>query len=365
MRSRRKRYYHKTIVVRKVFGNTAVFAAAIVCGVVLMMSLVWRFWASPSRNTIMKCYAWVLGENKPYVYAPTASDRIAEMFPVMKAAAEYQKALWAENGGVTKPDAPQTDDKASSAPQTRIKSMDMSAGGISFRNETGYTPDVDASLSRKLSFSVASGAPKVLIMHTHTSEAYAESNGARTTDNEKNVVRVGSVLKKTLEEQGIAVIHDKTQNDSPSYNGSYSKALSGISAQLDKHPSIEVVLDIHRDYAEQTKDGETIQLKPVTEINGEPVAQVMFVVGTDGLGLEHPNWKENLAFAVQLQAAMNELSPKIARPINLRRERFNQHKTKGSLIVEVGTAGNSLAECERAAVYIGKAVASVLAKYKV
>lgn len=364
MRSRRKRYYHKTIVVRNIFDSTMVFAAAIVCGVVLLVSLIWRFWTPPSRNTIMQCYAWVLGEDKPHLYAPAASDRIAELFPVMKAAAEYQKALWAENGGVAKPDASQTGENASAMPQTSIKSIDMSAGGISFRNETGYTPVVDESLSRKLSFSVTSGAPKVLIMHTHTSEAYAESNGARTTDNEKNVVRVGSVLAKTLEEQGISVIHDKTQNDSPSYNGSYSKALSGISAQLDKHPTIEVVLDIHRDYAEQTKDGETIQLKPVTEINGEQVAQVMFVVGTDGLGLEHPDWKENLAFAVQVQAVLNNLSPKLARPINLRRERFNQHKTKGSLIVEVGTAGNSLAECERAAIYIGKAVASVLTKYQ-
>ena len=365
MRGRRKRYYHKTIVVRKVFDSTTVFAATAVCCVVLLVSLIWRFWASPSRNTIMKCYAWVLGRESSHLYVPTASDRIAEMFPVMKATAEYQKTLWAENGGVTKQGTSKTGENNAAMPPTRIKSMDMSAGGISFRNETGYTPNTNESMNRKLSFAVTAGAPEVLILHTHTSEAYAESSGARTTDNEKNVVRIGSVLAKTLEEQGISVIHDKTQNDSPSYNGSYSKALSSISAQLEKHPSIEVVLDIHRDYAEQTKDGETIQLKPVAEINGESVAQVMFVVGTDGLGLEHPNWKENLAFAVQVQAALSELSPKIARPINLRRERFNQHKTKGSLIVEVGTAGNSLVECERTAVYIGKAIASVLAKYQV
>ena len=360
MRSRRKRYYHKTIVVRNVFNSTMVFATIILCCVALLVSFILRFWTQPSRSIVMRCYAFVLGEEKTKTSAHAASDRIAAIFPVMQATAEYQKALSAESGGVTKKDASQSEaENASSVPQV-VKSIDMSAGGISFRNETGYTPDVTESIHRTLSFSAPSGSPQVLIMHTHTSEAYAESEGARTTDNEKNVVRVGSVLAKTLEEQGISVIHDKTQNDSPSYNGSYSKALSSISAQLDKHPTIEVVLDVHRDYAEQTKDGKSVQLKPVTEINGEAVAQVMFVVGTDGLGLEHPNWKENLAFAVQVQEKLSALSPKLPRPINLRRERFNQHQTKGSLIVEVGTAGNSLAECERAAVYIGKAVASVL-----
>ena len=67
---------------------------------------------------------------------------------------------------------------------------------------------------------------------------------------------------------------------------------------------------------------------------------------------------------MQVQEKLNDISPKIARPINLRRERFNQHMTKGSLIVEVGTAGNSISECENAAVHIGNAIATVLKEYR-
>ena len=89
-----------------------------------------------------------------------------------------------------------------------------------------------------LYFHSESGEPKVLIMHTHTSESYLETDGARTTDNTKNVVRVGEVIKETLEKNGISVLHDTTQNDVPSYNGSYNKALKNITAQIEKHPSI-------------------------------------------------------------------------------------------------------------------------------
>ena len=117
---------------------------------------------------------------------------------------------------------------------------------------------------------------------------------------------------------------------------------------------------MHRDYAEQTKDGVSVQLKPVAEVAGKKVAQVMFVIGTDASGLTHPDWKHNLAFAVQVQAELNKISPKIARPINLRRERFNQHLSKGSMIIEVGTAGNTITECENAGAYIADAIAEVL-----
>lgn len=125
------------------------------------------------------------------------------------------------------------------------------------------------------------------------------------------------------------------------------------------------MLDVHRDYAEQTKNDERIQLKPVTEVAGKQVAQIMFVIGTDSMGLHHPDWKQNLAFAVQIQTELGRISPRLARPVNIRRERFNQHMTKGSMIIEMGTAGNTLEECENAAIYLGQAIAAVMKNNKI
>ena len=362
MRSRRKRYYHKTVVVRNLFSDNTVFLCAVLIAAGIFVSSAAKLPVSADRGVIMHAFSEVLSPKRTPPVSQNLYDHIFRIFPVMRTNDALQKKYAAKYGGIKKED--ETKNKQENTLPDNVKPIDMSAKGLSFRNETAYTPDANALLKTSLDFHAQNGSPKVLIMHTHTSEAYLESEGARTTDTLKNVVRVGEVIKETLEENGVPVLHDTTQNDAPSYNGSYNKALKNIAAQIEKYPSIEIVLDIHRDYAEQTKDGKKIQLKPVATVNGEQVAQVMFVVGTDARGLEHPNWKHNLAFAIQVQNKLNDISPNIARPINLRRERFNQHLTKGSLIVEVGTAGNTISECENAAVHIGNAISAVLKEYQ-
>ncbi len=361
---KRKKYYHKTIVVRGMWKGKSRHVFSLLLVAVVLCVTVRRVPLKLERDTYMKAFDAVFMRKTDTVGKKNFYDRISVMIPAVKATEGMAKKHAAKYGGVKK----EANIKAEETepPQTvegkKVKPIDMSSKGITFRNETAYTPDADTLLKRFQPFGKESDGPKVLIIHTHTSEAYADSDNARTTDNGKNVVRVGQVLAETLERHGISVVHDTTQNDYPSYNGSYSKALSGIREQLKKHPTIEVVLDVHRDYAEQTKNGETVQLKPVTEVAGEAVAQIMFVVGTDARGLAHPDWQDNLSFAVTVQQELNLVSPRIARPVNLRRERFNQHMTRGSLILEVGTAGNNLVECERAAVYVGNAVATVLKK---
>ena len=129
----------------------------------------------------------------------------------------------------------------------------------------------------------------------------------------------------------------------PSFNGSYADALSSTEKYLEEYPSIQVVFDIHRDsivYDDGTK------AKVVTEIDGKNAAQLMFVVGTNEKGLYHPEWRENLKFAVQLQDKIDSKYPNLMRYVNLRQERFNGHTTKGSVIIEVGTSGNSLSEAK-------------------
>lgn len=356
--TKRKKYYHKTIVLRNIFSDTVKFSALVVFCIGILVTLTAKADFEPDVN-------YVLGElsshfptkSESKIKIPTVYDRISSVIPSVKSGEEMMKKYSAKYGGVKKEDKLKNDEIKIN--NIKVKSIDMSQNGITFRNETAYTPDANSLLNTKLNLNEKSA---VLIMHTHTSEAYAESEGARSTDNEKNVVRVGKIIGDTLTERGISVIHDETRNDYPAYNGSYTKAMSTITSNIEKNPDIKVVLDIHRDYAEQTKDGEKVQLKPVAEVLGEQVAQIMFVVGTDGLGLTHANWKQNLAFAVKIQNELNKISPKIARPINIRRERFNQHLTEGSLIVEMGTAGSSLIECERSAKLLGEAISKVLSE---
>ena len=362
MRSKRRRYYHKTVVVKDLFSDNTVFFCAVLIAAGIFVAIAARLPLSLNRDIVMYAFSEVFEPKVVSLKRQNLYDNISYVFPAIRSSEALSKKYAAKYSGVKKEDEAKKDEILPDIP-SNIKPIDMSAKGFTFRNETAYTPDANSLLKMPLDFHAQSDSPKVLIMHTHTSEAYLESEGARSKDNTKNVVCVGEIIKNTLEKNGIGVIHDTTQNDSPSYNGSYNKALKNIEAQIEKHPSIEIVLDVHRDYAEQTNDGKAVQLKPIATVNGEQVAQVMFVVGTDARGLEHPNWKYNLAFAIQMQNKLNGISPKIARPINLRRERFNQHLTKGSLIVEVGTAGNTISECENAAVHIGNAVSSVLKEY--
>ena len=109
---------------------------------------------------------------------------------------------------------------------------------------------------------------------------------------------------------------------------------------LAEYPDIAVVIDLHRD---ALGDGE-VTYKTVAETPGEASSQLMLLVGTGDSGLYHPNWEQNLRLAVYLQRAVNEKYPTLARPISLVNERYNQHLSTGSLILEVGSNGNSLRE---------------------
>jgi stage II sporulation protein P len=241
--------------------------------------------------------------------------------------------------------------------------------GIYVKNEANQKIDISELLKEDLKMKISGKGPHVLIIHTHTSEAftptkqnnYTPSDPDRTENSRYNIVRVGEEIAKNLKAAGISVIHDKTVHDYPSYNGSYRKALETIESQLKKNPSIKIVLDIHRD-ALIFPDGK--KLKVTAEVEKQKVAQVMLVVGTDQGGLKHPNWKENLKFALRLQDKFQKLYPGLARPINLAPYRYNQHTTTGSIIIEVGSNGNTLEEALASSKYIAKTVAEVIREIK-
>ena len=198
------------------------------------------------------------------------------------------------------------------------------------------------------------GSPQVLIVHTHGSEAYTMPPGqeyvasgeSRTTDTNYNVVRVGDEIADILSQHGISVIHDRNMYDYPQYNGAYDRSLVSIENYLQQYPSITFVLDIHRD---AISDADGNPYKVISQVPEGTSAQLTFVMGTDGGGLSHPQWLENLKLATAVQNTLLADYPTLMRPITVRNSRYNQHCTAGSMLVEVGAAGNSLDEALLAA----------------
>ena len=234
---------------------------------------------------------------------------------------------------------------------------------VKIKNDTPYEVDIDELLAEPLV--MHSDKMKVLILHTHTSESYTPSeaypynmtDSYRTSDEERNVVAVGNVIERVLKESGIDVIHDRTSHDYPSYTGSYRRALETIDRNLAQNPDITMVLDIHRD---AIADGNGNYMKTEAVIDGETCAQAMLVVGTDYGGLEHPNWRENLKYALHIGQTMCKKYPSLAREIHLREERFNGHAREGAMIIEVGSNGNTLDEALKCAEYVGDCIASMI-----
>lgn len=221
-------------------------------------------------------------------------------------------------------------------------------------------PDLEALIRKPLTWDLTSGEPAVLILHTHGTESYTkalgedyvESSAYRTLDEEYNMISLGVHLAQALEAAGIRVIHDRSLHDYPSYSGSYSAARKSIAAYLEEYPTIQLVLDLHRDASGDNKN----QLKTAATVDGVNSAQLMLVVGTNASGLSHPNWEENLSLALKLYAQLERRDPGICRYISLRSQRFNQDQHPGALIVEIGGAGNSHTEALTATSALAKTI---------
>ncbi len=214
----------------------------------------------------------------------------------------------------------------------------------------------------------ADGSPEVLIMHTHTTESFEPyvrehfdpSFNYRTTDPAYNMISVGDAITAQLEAAGIGVIHNTTIHDYPSYNGSYDRSAATVKEILAQYPSIRVVLDIHRD---AIQDGNTLK-QPVVEINGKESAQVMIISGCDDGTMNMPNYMKNYHFACRLQENMEGMFPGLTRPILFDYRHYNQDLTTGSLLLEIGTHGNTLEQAQYAGELVGKSLAQTLLKEK-
>ena len=238
------------------------------------------------------------------------------------------------------------------------------AGGLYLYNRTGESVDLAAAAEAAVNITLPSEGPQILIVHTHATEAYTPdgtdvytaSDQSRTLEEEDNMLRVGDEMERVFTEMGLSVVHDRTLHDYPQYNGAYTRSKTTVEQYLEQYPSIKIVLDVHRD-ALVGEDGTVY--KAVTRIDGVDTAQVMLVIG-HGQDGSNPHWMENLTLACKLQSSMNTLYPTLARPMAFRASSYNQELSTGSLLVEVGTHGNTLQEALAGARLFARSAGQVL-----
>lgn len=202
-------------------------------------------------------------------------------------------------------------------------------------------------LSMDFSIDKEADGPQILIYHTHSQEEFSDFS----ENPEATIVGVGTYLAGLLEEKGYEVIHDTSVYDlrdgKLDRSQAYTYALDGITGILQKYPSIEVVLDVHR-------DGVAEGTHLVTEVNGKPTAQIMFFNGMSQTPdgpieyLPNPNRDANLGFSFQLQLKAAEQFPGFTRRIYLKGLRYNEHVRARAVLIEVGAQTNTYAEAKNA-----------------
>ena len=228
-------------------------------------------------------------------------------------------------------------------PNTNIK-------GVKIKNETKFELNENI-IDNSIKFS----NKNVLIFHTHTCESYTPTEkmnyvatgNFRTTDLNYSVSRVGDELEKYLNEYGFNVIHNKEKHDYPAYSGSYNRSLKTVSNIIKNNNDFSLVFDLHRDAI-----GSNSGYAPKVKIGDEYCAQLMFVIGSNQGGLNHPDWIKNLSYAIKIQEKANEMFPGLFKTMIVRNSRYNQHLNNGASIIEVGATGNTLEECLNSMKYL-------------
>ncbi len=224
--------------------------------------------------------------------------------------------------------------------------------------------NIENVLNEPLELTIDKSKPAVLIFHSHTSEAYelierswfAEGSTSRSSNENLNVVRVGTEITNYLEKFGYTVIHDKTIHDDD-YDGSYPHSRKTIEKILEENPQIKIVIDIHRDSIDLDSGA---KIKPVTVIDGKKAAQMMIISGAEeGKITDFPDWEYNLGFAVKLQKKCEDMFPGIMRPLLFTQKKYNMDITHFSLLIEMGSEANTLEE----ACYSGRLLAAALASF--
>lgn len=237
------------------------------------------------------------------------------------------------------------------------ESYNVQYGKVKIKNQTTYE-----LTQEMLTPNITIENKNILLFHTHSCESYTSSEqypynptgNFRTTDLNFTVTRLGTELETYLKQYNYNVMHNTSYHDYPAYNGSYTRSLATVENVLKETPS-DIIIDIHRDAVGSRSD-----YAPAVQIGNEVAAQIMFVVGTNEGGLWHPNWNQNLKFAVKVQEKAEELYPGLFKPIMLTKSRYNQHTGKYATIMEVGATGNTLEQCITSMKYLAKIMSQVI-----
>ena len=247
--------------------------------------------------------------------------------------------------------------------------LSLSAYGESFYyNDTSYSLSLGGLISAGGTVPTVAGVGEVsvLIVHTHATEGYSGEGAtyydpatplARADDPADGVIAVGEVIADILNRNGIVTLHSTVLHDKDSYKDSYNRSAQTIQSYLAQYPSIRLVIDVHRDSIMTTGDN---LVRPVTLVDGEAVAQVMCVVGSDAAGASYADWQKNLALAVSLRKKLNDGYGNLCRPVYVKKSAYNQQYAPSSLLLEIGSSGNSLAEAQRAAALVAEEIVRMM-----
>lgn len=205
--------------------------------------------------------------------------------------------------------------------------------------------NLESLMGRDLTISKTDAAPQILIYHTHSREAFSDSVPG---DPSQSVVGVGDFLARLLtEEYGYSVLHHTAEYDTVR-DEAYAKSLPAIEQLLAENPSIQVVIDLHRDAGSESRN-------MTVDINGKPTARFMFFNGIsrskktgDITYLANPNLQDNLAFSFQMQAAAGEYFPGLTRKVYIKQYRYNMHLRGRTLLIELGDENNTVEEAMNA-----------------
>lgn len=211
-------------------------------------------------------------------------------------------------------------------------------------------------------------AARVLIYHTHTYEAFAQSEDDRyqetekwrTADPEHNVVRVGEELAGLLRGLGLEVVHDTTAFEPPVLSSAYARSLDMLKARAQAGERFDLYIDLHRDaYIASQKGPNTVS------VGGVDMARVMVLIGKgEGASAqgfdEKPDWEKNLALAETITACANSQADGVCREVSVKTGRYNQHVADCCILVEAGNNRNTLPEVLAAMPYLADAIYQAL-----
>lgn len=295
----------------------------------------------------------------------TFSDRIlnielAKILPIKtkKEESTENEVPQVEQNQKEEPESPTIETNVATNVQTEIvtqnpiaENNNVEINGVKIKNETSF--EINENI---INTELNINKNNILIFHTHTCESYTpteqynyqQTGNFRTTDLNFSVARVGDELANYLIKYGFNVVHDKTYHDYPAYTGSYTRSKATVEGILQSNPT-DIIIDLHRDAI-----GSKSNYDPSVKIGDDVAAQLMFVIGTNGGGLYHPNWQTNLKFAIELQQKANEMYPGLFKTMIVRNSRYNQHLGKAATIIEVGSTGNTLEQCMNSMKYLSK-----------